>query len=168
LKINRPGLTAALLLGGAAIVVGLIQLAWRLWLAHQIGFAADASGLPLPRFPRDRHVLDDGETCMLVHMHLAPAELDAVIRAAGFHPASHDDRSVRPQLPSDFRLFRQLPEKLRHGPSPTLLQHAGGCSSQRSWTALLDAEAGSLWIEVLYPDLAGDRPACVFPDLSQK
>lgn len=41
-----------------------------------------------------------------------------------------------------------------------LVIYAAGCSDYQAWIALLNPETGDLWLEVSFPDFAGDIPGC--------
>jgi hypothetical protein len=134
--------------------------AYRFW---ELSFVRKATRLRLPMWPAELYTFDNAEFCELTYMTLKPTQVQDVLNSAAFHPALHHPERVSPQDPSDFMLITQLPVEKRRAVSNAALYHAGGCSDHQSWSALLDPGSGSLWIEVLYPDMGGDDPSCSFP-----
>jgi hypothetical protein len=137
------------------------------WTERDLAFVASASGLPLPNRPRDTESYDNGQFAILVAIDLSPDERDAILRTGKLHHAAHGATRVTPQSPSDFRPINRLPAAVRviHGVGD--LYHGGGCSPHQAWTALLDKSSSRIWIEVMYPDWAGDDPGCRFSNMER-
>ena len=130
---------------GVIVVLFLTASSWL--QVYYFMCVAQASGLPLPLLPLDLAIFDNGEYMMLVHLTLSPVDHETVLQAGRFHPAIHGDR-LPPQRLSDFLYIEQLPARWQSVSASADLYHAGGCSPDRSWMALLDRTSGSLWIEV--------------------
>lgn len=160
--------TKRLALGASILCLLAIVAIWRIraaWTESDIAFVAAASRLPLPSRPPDAVSYDNGQFAILVSIHLSLAERDAILRTGQFHRAAHGATRVAPQSPSDFRSINRLPPSVRVIQGAGDLYHGGGCSTHKSWTALLDKSSNRIWIEVLYPDWSGDDPGCLFDNM---
>ena len=133
------GLMVACLVGG-----------WWYVRYRDIEFARRATGLSLSDYDSLR-ICGDSDISIRYHMHARPE----LVREVTARRTVVEWPSYEPTF-SDFGTRGCLPE-VSNG-STTI--YAAGCSDDQAWMAVLDPDTGDLWLEVSFPDNAGDIPGC--------
>lgn len=118
-----------------------------------LSYARDVTGLALSPIS-DATTADDGEMASFVHGTLSISEARAIAQTAT-ETVIVDGADTF----GEFVRHRAAAEASTPRPGTTLHRFAG-CTSAQAWVGLVDPETGEIWIEILYPDWAGDAPGC--------
>lgn len=138
-----PGRTAPLLAAAPAILMLVSSC-----MDQGTGYVARVTGIAIPAGAGDLESFDNGETFMVLHARMHPAD---AARTADLHGFDTLPLPVSPWIDVLSPANRALPP----GADMLFLE---GCDSTNRWVSALDPGSGRIWVVVFYPDAGGTPP----------
>lgn len=148
---SRSCLGAALLSLGVSVLVCIVG-GW-VWLRHtKLEYARAATGLQLSEIGFVV-ICDESDIGVGYHLRASEVVIQQIDEQRRAVPEEWEGR--RAELLS--ARFRSCLPALEGG---RRLIYSAGCSDYQAWVGLLDPVTEELWLEVRFPDNAGDVPGC--------
>lgn len=137
------------LLATACLILAIGSFLYR---RDELRFIQRITRVTLPSGISEIDMDDNGEFYVTAHLILPMQTVERFLIDNRF-------QSFRAgQLPAPVIGFDRLQERYRKPPEDAEWHYLEGHSDGHRWNFRLDRKSGGLWMEILYPDFAGDRP----------